>query len=109
MTVKELIPALDLEVLNLDDGGREINGAYSGDLLSWVMGRAEPDCAWVTIMSNQNVAAVAVLADCSCVILGEDVAPDEDLLERAQKQGVNLLKSAKGTYELCWRLHEVID
>lgn len=34
---------------------REITGVYIGDLLSWVMGRAQSGDAWITIMSNANI------------------------------------------------------
>jgi hypothetical protein len=108
MTVNELISALDLQSFFLEDGDREIDGAYCGDLLSWVMGKAPADSAWVTIMSNQNVAAVAVLTDVACAILSENVQPDPDLLDRCEKQGVNLLGSPLDEYQLCWRLKEVL-
>ena len=41
---------------------------YAGDLLSWVMSHATAGDAWVTIMSNINVAAVASLTEVACVI-----------------------------------------
>ena len=50
-------------IMCLPDPDRTVKTGYAGDLLSWVMGRAEPDCVWLTIMSNANVCAVAVLAD----------------------------------------------
>jgi serine kinase of HPr protein (carbohydrate metabolism regulator) len=59
-------------------------------------------------MSNQNVAAVAVLTDVACAILSENVQPDPDLLDRCEKQGVNLLGSPLDEYQLCWRLKEVL-
>jgi hypothetical protein len=49
--------------LNLSDGEKEITGGYTGDLLSWVMGRASCGNAWITIMSNINIIAVASLLD----------------------------------------------
>ena len=58
---------------------REVSGGYVGDLLSWVMGRAQTGNVWLTIMSNQNVAAVALMAEVSCVVLTEGVKPDEAL------------------------------
>ena len=104
MTVQELADALNLKVFYMEEGDREIDGVYCGDLLSWVMGRCPADAAWITIMSNQNVAAVAVLCDTACTILSENVQPDPDLLERAEKQGVTLLGSDMDEYQLCWRL-----
>ncbi len=108
MTVQELVEALDLKVFHMEEEDREIDGVYCGDLLSWVMGKCPADAAWVTIMSNQNVAAVAVLCDTACTILSENVQPDGELLERAEKQGVTLLGSHMDEYQLCWRLKEVL-
>jgi serine kinase of HPr protein (carbohydrate metabolism regulator) len=108
MTVKELVEALGLKVFYMEEEDREIDGVYCGDLLSWVMGKCPADAAWVTIMSNQNVAAVAVLCDTACTILSENVQPDAELLERAEKQGVTLLGSDLDEYQLCWRLKEVL-
>ena len=110
MTVKELADALALKIFTMDEdeADREIDGVYCGDLLSWVMGKCPADAAWITIMSNQNVAAVAVLCDTACTILSENVQPDAELLERAEKQGVTLLGSEMDEYQLCWKLKEVL-
>ena len=83
MTVQELTGALSLTVYHLETPDRPVTSGYAGDLLSWVLGRAERDCAWLTIMSNQNVAAVALMAEAACVVLTEGVAPDGELLRRA--------------------------
>lgn len=108
MTVAELVHALNLKVFYMEEDDREIDGVYCGDLLSWVMGRCPADAAWITIMSNQNVAAVAVLCDTACTILSENVQPDAELLDRAEKQGVTLLGSDLDEYQLCWRLKEAL-
>ena len=108
MTVKELSDKLGLTVFYMEEEDREIEGAYCGDLLSWVMGRCPAESVWVTIMSNQNVAAVAVLCDTACTVLSEGVQPDAELLERAEKQGVTLLGSDLDEYQLCWRIKELL-
>ena len=104
MTANELAVSLGLEIFALPAPENSISGAYCGDLLSWVMGRAQPGNAWFTIMSNQNVAAIAVMADLSCVILTEEVRPDPLLLEKAEAEGINLLGTALSTYEASVRL-----
>ena len=98
MTVAELAQALQYRTFILSAPETPVTGGYVGDLLSWVMGRATAGAAWVTIMSNANVAAVALMADVACVILSEDVEPDEALLRRAEEQGINLLGSAKSSF-----------
>lgn len=99
MTVQNLADTLSLTVFHLAEPERAVTGAYCGDLLSWVMANAPADSAWLTIMSNLNVAAVAVLTDVACVILTEGVQPDAALLSRAQTQGINLLGSSRSTYD----------
>ena len=108
MIVAELGEKLGATNVCLPCPEREVTGAYVGDLLSWVMGRAPADCAWVTIMSNINVIAVASLADVACVIFSEDVDPDDDAVKKAQKEGVNLLKVSSASYETCAKLASLI-
>ena len=104
MTVQDLADALSLTVYHLEAPDRPVTGGYAGDLLSWVLGRAGRDCAWLTIMSNQNVAAVALMAEVACVVLTEGVAPDGELLRRAAEKGVNLLGTELDTFPAAHRL-----
>lgn len=99
MTVQELADALGLESYCLPGPERPVLGIYAGDLLSWVLGRAEPGEAWLTVMTNQYVASVASVTEVSCVILTEGVAPDEELLHRAKLHDVNLLGTDLTTFE----------
>ena len=108
MTVRELISACGFGAPCLVDGDRAVNGAYVGDLLSWVMGRASSDNAWVTIMSNLNVIAVATLSDVSCVILAEGVTPDDEILHLAEEKGINLLSSSLPTFETAVKISEFV-
>ena len=108
MTVNELSSALGCKVLCMPDGEREVTGGYCGDLLSWVMGRAESGDAWVTIMSNINIIAVATLADPACIVLAEDVELDADVLAKAEREGVNVLSSALDSFALCAKISELI-
>ena len=101
MTVLELAQALNLEPVCEAEPDREVTGGYTGDLLSWVMGRAQSGDAWVTIMSNNNVIAVATLTDVALVILAEDVRPGPGMAELAEKKGINLYRSPEAAFPLC--------
>lgn len=107
MTVEQLINATGFTPICMPSPKREVNGVYVGDLLSWVMGRAREDDAWITIMSNSNIIAVATLADVSCIILAEGVSPDGGVTETAEARGVNLLSSRESAYEIAKRLAEL--
>lgn len=105
MTVNELISACGFDAICLPDGEREIHGAYIGDLLSWVMGRAQADNAWITIMNNINVIAVASLADTACVILAEGVTLDDEIKTAAEQKDINVLASPLPAFETAEKLY----
>jgi serine kinase of HPr protein (carbohydrate metabolism regulator) len=100
MKVNELAAALDLEIINMSGGDRTVKSGYACDLLSWVIGRAQPESAFITIMSNLNTIAVAMLADVSCVVLCENVEIDENVLKKAEEEMVNILRTSKNTFEI---------
>ncbi len=108
MTVKQIADTLNLKVFSLTDEEREVTGAYIGDLLSWVMGRAKSGDAWITIMSNVNIAAVAALADTACIILAEGVTLDESVVEVAKSKDINILGSKEPAYEIAVKLSQLI-
>ena len=108
MKVKELAVKLNLTPISVADEDREIKGGYAGDLLSWVMGRAQAGDVWVTIMSNVNIVAVATLADVSAVVLAEGVALEEDVKETAQTRGVNVYSSPEDSFWLCGKIAEML-
>lgn len=105
MTVKELSAFEGFSIGTMPNGEREIEGVYIGDLLSWVMGKAQEGDAWITIMSNINIVAVASLTDTACIILAEGVKPDDEIIATATQKGVNILYSSQSTYEIACVLH----
>ena len=108
MTVQQLMEACGFTAAALPQPDREVSGVYIGDLLSWVMGRAGADEAWITIMSNRNIVAVATLADTACILLAEGVSPDEGVAELAAEKGVNILQSPDSAYQIAIRLRDAL-
>lgn len=108
MTINNLAEKLNLKVLVEGDMDREVTGGYCGDLLSWVMGRAQSGDCWFTVMGNINAVAVSVLADCACIVLCENSTLDEDAKMRAEMQGVTILSSEGNSYNLANKLGEIL-
>ena len=108
MKVKNLAECDLFKAVTLPDGEREIDGVYVGDLLSWVMGRAQSDNAWVTIMSNINILAVASLSDTSCIILAEGVTIDDEVKKTAIEKEINILSTDMDIYNTAVYLNEII-
>ncbi|MBQ3507018.1 MAG: hypothetical protein IJA91_00595 [Clostridia bacterium] len=107
MTVNDLQAALSLTPVSLPEGDREVEGVYIGDLLSWVMGRAQSGNVWLTIMSNLNIVAVATLSDVSCIVLCEGVTLDETVKNTAEAKGINILATDMTAYEAAKKLAEL--
>ncbi len=107
MTVQDLTTALSLTPVALPEADREVEGVYIGDLLSWVMGRAQSGNVWLTIMSNLNIAAVATLSDVSCILLCEGVTLDESVKATAEAKGINVLTTDMTAYEAAKKLAEL--
>lgn len=82
-----------------EDG--KIRAGYACDLLSWVMAKGIPGCAWITVQTHMNVIAVAALHEMACIIHPEGVEPEAASLEKAAQEGIAVLLSPKTAYEIC--------
>ncbi len=109
MTANVFAKESGFKIICMPSPEKEVKGVYIGDLLSWVMGNAEQGNLWITIMSNINTVAVATLVDTSCIILAEDVAPDENALIAAKEKGVNILSTPLSAYEAAIKISGLIN
>ena len=108
MTVEAFVKKSGFKAVCLPSPEKEIDGAYIGDLLSWVMGNANSGNLWITIMSNINIVAVASLTDISCIVLAEGVSPDADALNTAEAKGINILSTSMSSYEAAVSVSQLI-
>ena len=100
ITVNGLAERAEFTLCNkISHPDRAIKSVYCCDLLSAVMGRAPADSAWVTVMGNVNVVAVSALADTACVIVADGAEMDARALEKADEQGVFVLRCALPVFE----------
>ncbi len=99
MTIAEFAEKIGADILTMPDPDVEVIGGYCGDLLSWVMGRAEEGQLWITIMTNLNILAVATLSGISGILLSENVEIDGEVISKAEEQGINIIRTTMSTYE----------
>lgn len=109
MRVDDLVSKLGLKVKSISKAGsaREVGSGFVGDVLSHVMANVRSNCAWVTVQTHENVVAVATLLDVSCVIVCQRELPPETC-QRAQSEGVTLLWSERGAFEISGRLYGLL-
>lgn len=108
MTVEKFTSISGFEALAMPSPESEIEGAYVGDLLSWVMGKAGERNLWITIMTNVNIVAVAMLREISAIILAEGVEIDAEVIDAARLKGVNVLRTPLASYEAAKKIAEII-
>ena len=106
MTLRELGSKLDLEVRAGSAGlGREVTGGYSSDLLSDVMANSREGDVWITLHRHPNIVAVALNGALSGIVLVNGREPEDETLEKAEKEGIPILVSSLPTFELVARMH----
>ncbi len=107
MQVQDLISKFDLVVKAISTEGRlrTIEGGYSGDVLSHVMACAMPGYVWLTVQTHENIVAVASLLDVACVLVCQRELPEETC-ERARKEGVTVLWTERGDFEMTGLLYQ---
>lgn len=106
MKVCELVTKLGLRVFSGEENlEREIDGGYTSDLLSDVMGHLDEGMLWITMQTHQNVVAVATLKEASAVLIVNGAVPDEETLQKAREEGTPLLGTSLSAFEASGRIY----
>lgn len=108
MNTMELQNKLKLNLLTDLTDPKEITGGYVGDLLSRVMAGCKKGDVWITVQNSINVAAVALLNECACVIVCEGVEIAKNVTEKASEEGVIMFSSKMSAYELAKQISVLI-
>ncbi len=109
MKINVIADNLGLEILTMPAPEHDVTGGYVGDLLSWVMGRAQEDQAWITIMTNINILAVASLSGVSAVIIAEGAEVPVEIISKATEQGINLLRCRMSSFDIALALGRALE
>lgn len=110
MLVKDIIENLRLEVICGNAGlSNEVNGGYTSDLLSDVMGRAKEGQVWITLQTHKNIVAVASLKDLAAVILTRGAQPDQDAIDASEKEGIPILVTSENAFEISAKLYNLMN
>lgn len=107
MNVAELSEKLEGSILTgVNNCEKQINGLYCCDLLSWVMSHAPKGSAWITVHTHLNIVAVAALSELSCIIIPEGIKAEEATIKKAAEEGIPIISTGLGAYEVCCIAHD---
>lgn len=109
MTIQELANICGWKLLAGKEGQEnQVDGCYIGDLLSWVMARAQSSNVWLTVMGNVNAIAVATLTDVAAIVLAESAALDSEAAQKAEMQGIPVYACTENLYDTAIRVYETL-
>ena len=101
MTLENLLKKIDGKVLSENIKEITIDNIYICDLLSWVMSHAKKGDAWITVLANVNVPAVALLTEVACVIIPEGISVEELTLRKAKENGIIMIGTQYNAFDIC--------
>ncbi len=109
MKLSEIVKTLNLEVFSnehlLED--IEVVGAYTSDLLSDVMGKAQEMQIWITLQNHKNVLAVASLKDLAAILLINNIKPNTELVEQSEKEEIPILGTKEPAFIISGKLYNL--
>lgn len=106
MTLEKLLHKIKGKVITENTKEITIDNIYICDLLSWVMSHAKKGDAWITVLTNVNVPAVALLAEVGCVIIPEDIQVEELTLRKAKENGIIIIGTQYSAFDICKKFIE---
>ncbi len=108
MKAKEIIEALDLEILTKNvDFEKEVKDAYACDLLSNVLSKAEEESAWLTMQTHMNIVGVASIKRIPIIIITEESIVPEDTIKKAEENEIIIVRAKDDTFTVSGKLYNL--
>ena len=108
LKLTELIQQLKLTVRSAQNNlEREVTGGYASDLLSDVIANSQEGNLWITLQIHQNVVAVASMNNLAGIVLVGAREPEDETLEKAEKENIPIMVTDLPTFELVGRLYKL--
>lgn len=110
MTVRKMMEGMGIKLLGGEEGlEEEIEGGYTGDLLSFVMAHAKAKEAWITVQGHMNSIAVGIMTGIGAIILAEGVVPNEETIEKANEEKIPIFTSEESSFKLASKLAKLLE
>ncbi len=108
MKLSDISIALNLQNVNRTTPQEDltIGSGYVCDLLSQVLASARSNSIWITVQSHLNVIGVAVMTNIAAIIVSEGHDIPDDVIDKADEEGIALYKSPETGFQLAGKLYE---
>ncbi len=106
MRLEEVVTLISGKILTAaPDLQTEVAGGCGADLMSDVLASAQPQAVLLTGLCNPQVVRTAQIADVAAIVFVRGKLPTPDVIDLANTEGIPLITSPYGTFELCGRLY----
>lgn len=107
MNVRDILRLTQGKLLTQSiDLDREVKGGCGADLMSDVLASIQPEAVLLTGLCNPQVVRTSQMADVAAIVLVRGKQPMRETLQLAELEGIPLISSPFGMFELCGRLFE---
>ena len=106
MTIEKIKTLLNADILYGEDAlDREVQYAFSSDMMSDVLAYASEESALITGLCNAQVVRTAEMLDIVCIIFVRNKIPDQTILALAQEREIAILCTEYGMFSSCGILY----
>jgi len=107
MNIQEIIKITEGKLLaGSIDSDRQIKGGCGADLMSDVLASVQPDAVLLTGLCNPQVVRTAQMSDVAAIVFVRGKTPPEPTITLAEEEGIPLITSPYGMFELSGRLYK---
>lgn len=107
MDLREIVRLVEGTPLNPEvEMDLKIRGAIGADLMSDVLASSQPKAVLLTGLTNPQVVRTAQIAEFRAIIFVRGKQPQVETIAIATQEGMPLITSPYGMFELCGRLHK---
>ncbi len=104
MVVQDLAQLKGFTTQYMGNSSQQIQDAYTGDLLSDVMGNAPAESVLITIQAHKNTVAVASLAGIRALVICNNRSIPSDMLQAAKDEEIAIFTTAATQFEASCRI-----
>lgn len=102
MTIKDICNVLDGElILGEEMLDREVENAFSSDMMSDVLAYADDHSLLITGLCNPQVIRTAEMLDIFCIVFVRGKRPDKHMLDLARVKGIAILSTWHKMFTTC--------
>ena len=106
MTIEKIKTLLGADILyGTDCLNREVQYAFSSDMMSDVLAYADEQSALITGLCNPQVVRTAEMLDIVCIIFVRNKIPEQTILELAEEKRIVILCTGHDMFTACGVLY----